>query len=208
MDLNRDKYEFYPFILETTGAFGPSAQNLCSVIRKITEMKSCEARESPNLRDSNNNNHTMVDPLRASLSVIVQRHNAQMIIERQPPHTKLLVTRIAKCHEAAVRIKEWAKKKLQLHLNGNGPISRLEWECPPRTSPVRPIDPQQGSDPAKKQADQTPNRARIGSRKPNPSTTHHTHPTTKEDRPSPRSKPKYEGLGTPATAKWSPRTGR
>ena len=113
---------------------GPSALNLCATIRKITTMKSCRARENPeaiDAREDESDNRTTVDPLPASISVIVQRHNAQMIIERQPPPAKLLAAGIEKCHQAAVRVKEWAEKKLRSDLSGNGPVSRMESECPP-----------------------------------------------------------------------------
>ena len=97
-------------------------------------MKSCRAREDPEAFDASedwSDNRTTVDPLPASISVIVQRHNAQMIIERQPPPAKLLAAGIDKCHQVAVRVKEWAKQKLRSDPSGNGPVSRMESECPP-----------------------------------------------------------------------------
>ena len=139
-DLDKEKYEFHPFIVESTGALGPSALNLCASIRKIKEMKSCRARDNSDASDigeSESDNRTMVDPLSASISVTVQRHNAQMIIERQPPPAKLLAAGIEKSHQTAVRVKEWAKKKLRRVPNGNGPVSRMVWECPAATTLVR-----------------------------------------------------------------------
>ena len=139
-DLDKDKYEFHPFILESTGAFGPSALNLCATIKKITKMKSCIASENPEANDNSesvSDNHTIVDPLPASISVVVQRHNAQMILERQPPPAKLLAAGIEKCSQAAARIKKWAKKKLRSALCGNGPVSRMEWDCQPVTTFAR-----------------------------------------------------------------------
>ena len=65
-DLDKDKYVFQPFILEATGALGPSAENLCASIRKIREMKSCKYHARPNPQK---NNRTLVDPLQASISV-------------------------------------------------------------------------------------------------------------------------------------------
>ena len=138
-DLDKDKYEFHPFILESTGAFGPSALNLCATIKKITTMKSCKAHPNPEANDageSASDNRTTADPLPASISVIVQRHSAQMIIERQPPPAKLLAAGIEKSQQAAARVKKWAKKKLRSVLSGNGLDSRMEWECPPVTNPV------------------------------------------------------------------------
>ena len=141
-DLDKDKYEFHPFILESTGAFGPSALNLCATIKNITSMKSCKARanhEANNASESASDNRTTVDPLPASISVIVQRHNAQMIIERQPPPAKLLAAGIEKSQQAAARVKEWAEKKLRSvpSGSGSGPVSRMEWECPTSMNPAR-----------------------------------------------------------------------
>ena len=102
-------------------------------------MKSCRARDNPDASDASENesdNRTTVDPISASISVTVQRHNAQMIIERQPPPPTLLAAGIEKSHQAAVRVKEWTKKKLRRDPNGNGPMSRMVWECPPATTPV------------------------------------------------------------------------
>ena len=116
-DLDKDKYEFHPFILESTGAFGPSALNLCATIKNITAMKSCKVHPKPEANDAGeieSDNRTTADPLLASISVIVQRHNAQMIIERQPPPAKLLAAGIEKSQQAAARVKKWAKKKAPL----------------------------------------------------------------------------------------------
>ena len=76
-------------------------------------MKSCRVRENPKASDaseSESDNRTTVDPLPASISVIVQRHNAQMTMQRQPPPAKLLAAAIEKCHQGVERVKEWAKK--------------------------------------------------------------------------------------------------
>ena len=94
-----EKYDFQPFIMETTGAFGPAAEGLCRAIRKIREMKSCDNHTRPNPQE---NNRTLVDLLQATIKMTIQRHNALMIIERQPPATGLLVSGIAKCHETAL----------------------------------------------------------------------------------------------------------
>ena len=70
-------------------------------------MKSCRARmyfEANDAGDYENDNRTRVDPLPASISVIVQRHNAQMIIERELSPTKLLAAGIEKCHQAALKV--------------------------------------------------------------------------------------------------------
>ena len=142
-DLDKDKYIFQPFIVESTGALGPSAESLCTAIRKIRERKSCTNHARPNPQE---NNRTLVDPLQASISVTLQRHNAQMIIERQPPPSSLLAPGIAKCHEATTRLKRWAMSKICI--KGLGPVSRMTWECPqPPPLPTSPPSPRWGKEP-------------------------------------------------------------
>ena len=118
-------------------------------IRKIRERKSCSNHARPNLQE---NNRTLVDPLQASasISVTLQRHNAQMIIERQPPLSSLLVSGIAKCHEATTRLKRWAMSKICI--KGRGPVSRMTWECPqPPPLPTSPPSPRWGKKPDMRQ---------------------------------------------------------
>ena len=80
-DLHKYKYEFHPFIMESTGALGSAAKILCIAVRKIRQMKSCENHARPN---SEENNRTLVDPQQVSISITLQRHNPQKLIERQP----------------------------------------------------------------------------------------------------------------------------
>ena len=79
MDLNKENYDFHPFIMETTATFGPAAEDFCRANRKIREMKSCDNHTRPNPQE---NNRTLVDPLQASISMTIQRQNALMIFER------------------------------------------------------------------------------------------------------------------------------
>ena len=90
-------------------------------------MESCRGCENPDASyasesESDNREPTMVDPLLASISVIVK-----MMIERQPPPAKFLAASIEKFYQAAVRVKDWVRKKLRQcsgELNGLGvPIS-------------------------------------------------------------------------------------
>ena len=133
--------------LESTGALVPSGESLCTAIRKIRERKSCSIHARPNPQE---NNSTLVDPLQISISVTLQRHNAQMIIERQPPPSSLLASGIAKCHEATTRLKRWAMSKICI--KGRGPMSRMTWECPqPPPLPTSPPSPRWGKEPDTRQ---------------------------------------------------------
>ena len=48
-DLDLTKFQFIPFVLEATGAFGPAALHLCKRLRKIKDMKCCKGADSPNI---------------------------------------------------------------------------------------------------------------------------------------------------------------
>ena len=49
-DLDTAKYTFIPFVIETTGAFGPPALHLCERPREIKDMKCCKGADSPNMQ--------------------------------------------------------------------------------------------------------------------------------------------------------------
>ena len=107
--------------MESTGAFGSAAEILCIAVREIREMKSYENHARPN---SEEKNRTLVDPQQASISITFQRHNPQMIIERQP-HPPVFGPRES---WNTTRLKQWAMRKICI--KGRGPMSRMEWECP------------------------------------------------------------------------------
>ena len=110
-DLDLTKYHFVPFVIETTGAFGPSASRLCAQMRQIKEMKCCKGADSPNSQPKDTD-RTTHDPLRTAISVTVQQHNARMILERQPATTCLIDPAIERCHKDAASVKRWALKQL------------------------------------------------------------------------------------------------
>ena len=88
-DLDTAKYTFIPFVIETTGAFGPAALHLCKRLREIKDMKCCKGADSPNMQ-TGDTLPTRHGPLQNSVSITVQRHNARMILERQPKSTRLI----------------------------------------------------------------------------------------------------------------------
>ena len=110
-DLDKMTYEFRPFIIETTGAFGPSALKLCKLIAKKKNMKCYKGinNHAANRDDMETISH---DPLLTSISITVQRNNAHMILERQPIQTRLIESGIERCRQEVARTWKWAKKKL------------------------------------------------------------------------------------------------
>lgn len=116
-DLNTDKYSFIPFIIESGGAVGESALSLCAKLRKIMEDKCCSGRNSIGLsvnpsRGLRDITYITHDPLLVSLSVLLQIHNGQMIMEQQPPSDALIDNEIERCQTATRKYKDWAIRKL------------------------------------------------------------------------------------------------
>ena len=114
-DIDRTKYIYYPFILETCGAFGQPALKLCSKLRKIWLTKCCNGNDSPNFSQNLESPTTIgsTDPLLVSLSTLLQSHNGQMILERSPLSPKLLNSAIDRSLARTKSHKKWANEKLR-----------------------------------------------------------------------------------------------
>ena len=113
-DIDKTKYIYYPFILETCGAFGKPALKLCSKLRKIWMTKCCNGNDSPNFSQNLESPTTSgsTDPLLISLSTLLQSHNGQMILERSPLSPKLLYSAIDRSLAQTRSHKKWANEKL------------------------------------------------------------------------------------------------
>ena len=114
-DLDRTKYIYCPFILETGGAFGQPALKLCSKLRKIWMTKCCNGNHSPNFSKGLASSPTWesTDPVLVSISTMLQSHNGQMILERSPRSSKLLNSVIDHSLARDRSQKIWATKKLR-----------------------------------------------------------------------------------------------
>ena len=64
-DIDASKYIYYPFVLETCGAFRKQALQFCAKLRKIWLTKSCAGNYSPNVSQLQASNYApeRVDPL-------------------------------------------------------------------------------------------------------------------------------------------------
>ena len=123
-DIDHSTYIYLPFILETSGAFGEPALQLCSKLRKIWLTKCCSGNDSPNFKpwQRSSPQHETVDPLLVSISVLLQTHNGQMILERTPLSPKLLDSEIARSQARTKTQQKWAVEKLQT-LNNESPAT-------------------------------------------------------------------------------------
>ena len=73
-DVDSKKYIYLPFILETSGAFGQPALQLCSKLRKIWMTKCCSGNDSPNFSQwlAASLPYESVDPLLVSICTLLQ----------------------------------------------------------------------------------------------------------------------------------------
>ena len=114
-DIDFSKYTYLPFILETSGAFGDPALELCNTLKKIWLTKCCAGNDSPNFKpwERPPPQHRNVDPLLVSISVLLQYHNGQMILERAPLSPKLLDSEINMNQARTKTQQKWAVGKLK-----------------------------------------------------------------------------------------------
>ena len=120
-DIDFSKYTYLPFILETSGAFGDPALEF-KTLKKIWLMKCCAGNDSPNFKpwERPPPQHRNVDPLLVSISVLLQCHNGQMILERAPLSPKLLDSEINMSQARTKTQQKWAADKLN-ELNDSPP---------------------------------------------------------------------------------------
>ena len=77
--------------------------------------KCCSGNYSPNFKLLHRpyQQHQTIDPLLVSISVLLQTHNGQMILERAPLSPKLLDSEIVRSQARSNTHKEWATERLQ-----------------------------------------------------------------------------------------------
>ena len=76
-DLNQNKYQFLPFIIETTGGLNKAAYDFCEDIKSRLESLNCKSGiDCPYANDRN--------PSQLAINVEPQRANSRMILERTP----------------------------------------------------------------------------------------------------------------------------
>ena len=91
-NIDHSKYTYLPFILETSVVFGEPVLEFSSTLRKIWLTKCCVGNDNPNFKPWKRfpSQHKNVNPLLVSISVLIQCHNGQMILERAALSPKLL----------------------------------------------------------------------------------------------------------------------
>ena len=124
-DIDSTEYTYWPFILETCGAFGKPALQLCSKLRKMWVSKCCNGNDSHNQSElllQPAYRHENTDPLLVSLSTLLQTHNAQMILELAPQNSALLDSEITRSQARSKSQKAWALERLK-YLEDDAPTT-------------------------------------------------------------------------------------
>ena len=89
-DLDLNKYEFLPFIMETTGGLNKDAKDFC---KKIRERQQGSIYQD-NIHDRYNYER---NTLQSAVSIELQRANSRMILERTPILEELIESAMVKC---------------------------------------------------------------------------------------------------------------
>ena len=106
-DLDLSKYEFLPFIMETTGGLSKAAHGFCKEIQKRFESSSCQSKFDGIHKYEKN-------PLLSAINVELQRANSRMVLERTPILGNLIESAIVKCEISISKKKEKAIESLRL----------------------------------------------------------------------------------------------
>ena len=117
-DLDFTKYDFLPFIMETTGGLSTAAYGFCKEIKKLHDLSSYH-----NMVDTPYNYE--INPLLSAINVELQRANSRMILERIPVLGSLIDSAMVKCEIAVSKKKEDAIESLRLARLGPTRVHRV-----------------------------------------------------------------------------------
>ena len=117
-DLDFTKYDFLPFIMETTGGLSTAAYGFCKEIKKLHDLSSYH-----NMVDTPYNYE--INPLLSAINVELQRANSRMILERIPVLGSLIYSAMVKCEIAVSKKKEDAIESLRLARFGPTRVHRV-----------------------------------------------------------------------------------
>ena len=98
-DLDKSKYILIAFCLETAGGVSPEARAFAKALEKKRQMRSCRGHEELKWADPN--------PMLTAINFEVQRMNATMILDREPPRIKAELNRY---HHAVAAIAAESQK--------------------------------------------------------------------------------------------------
>ena len=107
-NLDDNKYDLLPFIVETCGGVSKAARKFCKELRR---------RRAKNIYGDLNEEEEVFkygDPLLTAVNVEVQRSNSQMILERKPVPENLIESAFVKCEIAVSKRRSKVKERVHL----------------------------------------------------------------------------------------------
>ena len=106
-DLDFNKYEFLPFIMEATGGLSKAAHGFLREMKMRWDSLNCLSKfDCSYINDKK--------PLHSALNVELQRANSRMILERTPGLDGLIDSAMVKCEQSVAKKRDDAIDTLQL----------------------------------------------------------------------------------------------
>ena len=110
-DIDFDKYEFLPFVIETCGGMGSAESKLCAILVKLRRESKCKTQTE--IENRGKIPWKEQDPLVIAIGIEVERYNSQMILEREPIPVDLIQSELIKCQISVAKQRELAVEELQ-----------------------------------------------------------------------------------------------
>ena len=121
-DLDMTKYIFVPFIVETSGAMGDSARDLCAQIQEIRESR------TPSWIAGKKNDPSS---LQRSLNIELQRQNSSMLVDREVNNEELRILEHVKSDFVLIRKKKAIAQELRKSLMKPLSVKDIQRRKPP-----------------------------------------------------------------------------
>ena len=103
---------------ETCGGMGTEAYDFCCELLKRWRERQCKETDDNDI-ERQDSTTWFKSNLLCSISIVVQRANSRMILEREPFPTKLIMEKLSRCMLSVEKESSWAKRKLNIRDVGN-----------------------------------------------------------------------------------------
>ena len=133
-DLDFSKYIFIPFVLETCASMGVAAAALCQELGDRWQKRLCR---EPDQYRNDKTEYNFMNKLLYSISIVVQRANSRMILEREPLPTTLIMEKISQCKVAIEEEQRWALDTIKVEARKNSKWSQDQDQGVPTTLEVK-----------------------------------------------------------------------
>ena len=133
-DLDFSKYIFIPFVLETCAGMGVAAEALCQELGDRWRKRLCR---EPDQYRNDKTEYNFMTKLLYSISIVVQRANSRMILEREPLPTTLIMEKISQCKVAIEEEQRWALDTIKVEPRKNSKYSQDQDQGAPTNLEVK-----------------------------------------------------------------------